>query len=85
MKIDVDEGIAKEFAYIVELHKNCGADNPQESVESLINYVLLCVAEGSRRPGSREREAIESIGLIANCEEHYEYRARYGKLPTTPG
>ena len=36
MKIDVDEGIAKEFAYIVELHKNCGADNPQESVESLI-------------------------------------------------
>lgn len=49
------------------------------SVEALVDYVLGSIADGSRRPGSWERELLEMLGLVADCEEHHQYRARYGK------
>ncbi|MBM7457296.1 hypothetical protein HNR62_003208 [Oceanisphaera litoralis] len=78
MNIEIHPEILKELEYIVSLHKAHGAPNPQSSVQDLINYVLASVADGSRRPGSWERDMLRSMGLIADCDEHDEYRANYG-------
>jgi len=50
-----------------------------DSIEQLVSFVLASVADGSRRPGSWERGMLESMGLVAECDEHYEYRATYGQ------
>ena len=50
-----------------------------DSVESLVNYVLSSVADGSRRPGSWERHLLEMMGLVVDSDEHHHYRAQYGK------
>ncbi|MFN2349274.1 MAG: hypothetical protein ABR558_06840 [Thioalkalivibrio sp.] len=78
---DVDEGVWRELCHIVDLHEEHGAPCKQESLEDLINYVLSSIADGSRRPGSWERQMLESMGLAADCEEHQVYRAGYGPGP----
>ncbi len=78
MQITVNGSVLKELDYIVELHRTHGATNPMDSVDALIGFVLASVADGSRRPGSWERGMLEQMGLIADCDEHYTYRARYG-------
>lgn len=78
MKIEVHPEVLKELEYIVQLHVAHGAPNPQDSVESLVNYILASVADGSRRPGAWERSMLEMMGLVANGEEHSHYRANYG-------
>lgn len=75
---DEDDPIAAELAYMVQLHRKHGAPNPHESVESLVRYVLSAIADGSRRPGCWERQCLEMMGLVAECEEHQSYRAGYG-------
>lgn len=79
MNIDLDPGVLAELEYLVELHREHGAPNPCESVDSLIRYVLASVADGSRRPGSWERGMLDSMGLVANTDRHREYRAKYGR------
>lgn len=79
MKVEISEDVARELAHIVELHQTYGAPNPMDSVERLVGFVLASVADGSRRPGSWERGMLESMGLVADCSEHHEYRAQYGK------
>ena len=78
IKIDIDECILAEFEYIVALHKEHGASNHVSSVEELIKIVLSSVADGSLRPGSWERQMLESMGLIADCDDHHQYRNFYG-------
>ena len=50
-----------------------------QSVEDLVGYVLVSVADGSRRPGAWERQMLEMMGLVADCNEHHIYRSQYGK------
>lgn len=78
MKIEVNDDVARELAYIVRLHQEHGAPAKMDSVEQLIGYVLASVADGSRRPGSWERGMLRQMGLVADCAEHHEYRATYG-------
>ncbi|WP_043682839.1 MULTISPECIES: hypothetical protein [Burkholderiales] len=78
MQITVNSSVLKELEYIVELHRTHSAPNPMDSVAVLIGFVLASVADGSRRPGSWERGMLEQMGLIADCDEHYTYRAQYG-------
>ncbi len=79
MKIEIDDQVASELAYIVRLHRAHGAPAQMDSVERLVEYVLTCVADGSRRPGSWERGMLVQMGLVASCDEHHEYRANYGE------
>lgn len=79
MKIDIHPEIAKELAYIIELHQRHGASNTMDNTEELVAYVLASIAEGSRRPGSWERQLLSSIGLVADCQAHEIYRDTYGK------
>ena len=80
MKIEISDDTARELAYMVELHQTHGAPNPMGSVERLVGFALATVADGSRRPGAWERQMLESMGLVADCAEHHQYRAHYGKL-----
>lgn len=78
MQIEIDDTVARELAYIVRLHREHGALAQMDSVDRLIGYILACVADGSRRPGSWERGMLVQMGLIADCAEHHVYRADYG-------
>lgn len=78
MKIKINDKVARELAYIVELHKEHGAPNSMDSVDQLVAYVLASVADGSRRPGSWERQMLNIMGLVADCSAHLEYRDKYG-------
>jgi hypothetical protein len=78
MSVAINPQVEKELTYMVKLHKQAGAPNPVGSVEDLVNQVLTFVADGSRRPGSWERGMLEQMGLIADCDEHLEYRQAYG-------
>jgi len=78
MKIEIDDQVARELAYIVRLHQQHGAAMQMDSVEQLVEYVLTCVADGSRRPGSWERGLLNQMGLVAECDEHHNYRPTYG-------
>jgi len=40
---------------------------------------LSSVADGSRRPGSWERQMLQMMGLVASSDEHSEYREGYGE------
>lgn len=79
MKIEINDDVARELAYIVRLHTEHGAPAKIDSVEQLVGYILGSVADGSRRPGSWERGMLLQMGLIADCEEHHAYRASYGE------
>jgi hypothetical protein len=76
--ITLNEDVARELAYIVELHQRSGAPNPMASVDDLVSFVLASVADGSRRPGAWERGMLEQMGLVADSDEHQQYRANYG-------
>lgn len=78
IEIEMDECVVKEFEYLVKLHKEHGAISPVSSVEELIKVVLSSVADGSLRPGSWERQMLENMGLVADCDDHHMYRNFYG-------
>ena len=78
MQIEINDDVARELAYMVRLHQEHGAPAKMENIEMLINHVLIHVANGSRRPGSWERELVQKMGLVAHGHQHYEYRATYG-------
>lgn len=81
MKIEIDDSVLNEFRYILELRQAHDTDDQEQTLESLVNQVLYNVADGSRRPGGWEREMINMMGLVVECEEHYTYRPYYGKPP----
>ncbi len=80
----VPEGAYKELLYMVELHKQHGAPNHFETVEDMLDFILLSIADGSRRPGAWERGMLEQMGLIADCPEHRVYRDCYGAPDRSP-
>ena len=77
-QVSIDPRIYAELEYMVQLHQAHGAPYAAESVERLVAYVLRCVADGSRRPGSWERGLLESMGLVADADAHHVYRSNYG-------
>ncbi|ECE2890369.1 hypothetical protein C6K41_22045 [Salmonella enterica] len=78
MQVTINPEVLKELEYMVSLYQKHGAPNPMESVEQLVGFVLASVADGSRRPGAWERGMLEQMGLVADCDEHHQYRASYG-------
>jgi hypothetical protein len=78
--IEIDAGVRKELEYLVALHARYGAPMSMPSVEALARYVLASIADGSRRPGAWERQMLESLGLVADCVEHHQYRPHGGPL-----
>ncbi|HEX5421866.1 MAG TPA: hypothetical protein VFY39_17890 [Gammaproteobacteria bacterium] len=78
--IDLDPGVRKELEYLVELHRRYGAPMTMTSLEALVGYVLASIADGSRRPGAWERQLLEHMGLVADCDEHHQYRPHGGPL-----
>lgn len=79
VEIDIDDGVAAELQYLVELHHEHGAANAQHSVEELLAYVASAIADGSRRPGAWERTCLDMMGLVADCDDHHYYRPHYGR------
>jgi len=78
MQVTIDPDVLKELEYVVELHRKHEAPNSMQSVEQLVGFILTSFADGSRRPGSWERQMLEMMGLVADCDEHDQYRSRYG-------
>lgn len=78
MHIALEPDVQKELEYLVELHQKHGAPNAMQSVEQLVAFILTSFADGSRRPGSWERQMLEMMGLVADCDEHDQHRSRYG-------
>ncbi len=81
MNIEINPHVLKELEYMVELHQGSGASNPMRSVEDLVGFVLASIADGSRRPGAWERQMLEMMGLVADCDEHHIYRSQYDRPP----
>lgn len=79
MHIEIDAYIEKELSYLIELHQQYGPSTHLKTIEQLVAFVLLSIADGSRRPGAWERQLLYPMGLVANCEEHACYREDYGK------
>lgn len=75
MRVTIDNSVLAELQHIVDLHRRHGAPNPFGDVESLVGFVLACVADGSRRPGAWERTVLEAMGLVADRPEHHLHRA----------
>lgn len=78
LNLTISEHILSELEYLVQLHQQHGAISPADNVEALIIGVLHSIADGSRRPGAWERQILDMLGLVADCQEHYTYRATYG-------
>ena len=78
LQVEISTDTYRELLRISELHHRYGAPNPQDTVADLVRYVLASVADGSRRPGSWERQMLEMMGLVADCDAHHEYREGYG-------
>lgn len=76
--MQMDPGVVSELEYLVGLLDDDSSGLKLESVEDVISYVMECVATGSRRPGSWERNMLYSLGLVSDRDEHHVYRATYG-------
>ncbi len=79
MKIEIDNAVHSELEYMLTLLKKSNSYQEFNTPQDLINYALRSIADGSCRPGSWEREMINSLGLVANCYEHQIYREEYGE------
>lgn len=77
--LDIPDDLYSELEYLVELHQKDGAPCQMESPEQTIQYVIERIADGSRRPGSWERELLILMGLNAHHPDHMNYRTHYGK------
>ncbi len=77
--LSIDDSIANELSYLVELQQKHGAPNPHPSIESLLAYVATALADGSRRPGSWERQLLEMMGLVPDTDEAQRYRPHFGR------
>lgn len=78
MQVTIDPDVLKELEYVVDLHRRHDAPNSMQSVEQLVGFILASFADGSRRPGSWERQMLEMMGLVADCDEHDQHRSCYG-------
>lgn len=78
IEIEVSQGVAAELRYLLELLTDEQYGPALTSVEDLGRYVMTAIADGSRRPGSWERQMLSSLGLVSERDEHHVYRPGYG-------
>lgn len=78
LTVEVDNEVMQELEYLIGLHRQYGAKCRVDSVTALIDLMLRAVADGSRRPVASEREILESLGIVADTDEHWIYRNFYG-------
>ncbi|MFI3184767.1 MAG: hypothetical protein QX198_02165 [Methylococcaceae bacterium] len=78
VSVEIDGDIFAEFEYLLTLLKKSDNADGLDNTADLINYILMGFADGSRRPGSWERGMLDSMSLVADCEEHQAYRENYG-------
>lgn len=78
VSVEIDGDIFAEFEYLLTLLKKSDNADGLDNTADLINYILMGFADGSRRPGSWERGMLESMSIVADCEEHQAYRENYG-------
>lgn len=78
MQINISDDVVKELEYIIQLHQQHSAPNSFATVPQLVNFILGAIADGSRRPGSWEREMLDMMGLVAETPLHNQHRDRYG-------
>jgi len=76
--VAVSQGVAAELRYLLDLIADTPFGAAPTSVEDLCRYVMTAIADGSRRPGSWERELLASLGLVSERDEHHVYRRDYG-------
>ncbi len=76
VSIKIHPSIYSEFELMAELLRK---DGGEQSAEDLIEYVLMSIADGSRRPGAWERGMLEQMGILSEQPEQQEYRSNYGK------
>lgn len=78
ISVQIDAAVYSEFVYMCQLAEKHGSNSGYLQPDRLIAYVLSSVADGSRRPGSWERQMLEMMGLVVDCDEHHEYRSSFG-------
>ena len=79
MNVEIHPETLKELEYLIELHQQYGPSSYLKTVEQLVDFILVSIADGSRRPGAWERQLLYPMGLVADCVEHDCYREHYGK------
>lgn len=68
-----------DFEYMSKLLNKDDNNFTFDTPEEIISFVLSSVADGSRRPGSWERQMLQMMGIVASADEHIEYRETYGE------
>ena len=79
MSLRIPSEVHAELQYLVQLIAQHGAPYPIESIEGIASWVLTSIADGSRRPGAWERQLLEMLGIVPDCDELAFYRAEYGR------
>ena len=80
LTITINPHIKKELEFLFKsLKEDENSHFEFESTEHLINYILSCVADGSRRPGAWERTMLQMMGLVPDNEIFNNYRKEYGE------
>lgn len=84
IQLEITDNVYKELEYMVALKKKDDDDfGPTvENVEDIILELVNAATEGSMRPGSWERQIIQSTGLVSNQPEQKYYRREHGQPPS---
>lgn len=78
IEVELPSGVASELRYLLDLMEDESWGVAYATIEELCSYVMTTIADGSRRPGSWERQVLESMGLVSERLEHHVYRSDYG-------
>lgn len=76
--VEIPQGVASELRYLRELLADMPYAPKLTSMEDLFRYVMTAIADGSRQPGSWERELLAKLNLVSERDEHHVYRRKYG-------
>lgn len=82
LEILLPKHVADELSYMVNLINEAGSISIEKdsnlTVEDLTKHILNHIADGSRRPGSWERQILEMLGIAVDDPRHSIYRQNYG-------
>ncbi|MEX8139999.1 hypothetical protein AB7B51_17510 [Acinetobacter baumannii] len=90
IEVALPKPIVSELSYLTRLINEydniAGYLGLQDTItlSDLIEYVMVHIADGSRRPGAWERQLLEMLGIVPDCDELSVYRQNYGDPHSTP-
>ena len=77
MKIEIDDDLAREFEYIVQLHQEHGARAKMENIEMLINGINTlrskCIVGITANEERLKEMVLNSIGLVTALNPYLGY------------